>query len=155
MAPFGEYKMAKTPLALVKERFGDKEKLAAAVQKLATKDLWLDRVNPDRGFAMISNAKLLRLHAALEDAKSRFGSRSKLIDAVLTLEGRSKDAGYKVRLEKYPLPRLLDIHGAAEKRKKAAGKKAETKKAEPAKAAPAKASAKAAAKKPPAKSAKK
>jgi len=116
--------MAKTPLALVKERFGDKAKLAAAVEKLATKDLWLDRLNADRGFAMISNAKLVRLHDALEDAKKRFGSRSKLIDALLVLEVRAKDAGYKARLEKFPLPRLLDLHGAAEKRAKSAAKKA-------------------------------
>lgn len=121
MAPIGEKrKMAKSPLALVKERFGDKEKLVAAVEKLATKDLWLDRVNADRGLKMISNQKLLRLHAALEDAKKRFGTRAKLIDAILALENRPKDKGFQTRLEKYPLPRLLDLEAAAQKRKKAA-----------------------------------
>ncbi len=110
--------MAKSPLTLVKERFGDKAKLVAAVEKLATKDLWLDRINEDRGLGMISNQKLLRLHAALEDAQKRFGTRAKLIDAILALESRSKDAGFKARLEKYPLPRLLDLEAAAQKRKK-------------------------------------
>lgn len=112
--------MAKTPLALVKELFGDKEKLVAAVEKLATKDLWLDRVNADRGLKMISNQKLLRLHAALEDAKKRFGTRAKLIEAILVLENRPKDQGFQARLEKYPLPRLLDLEAAGQKRKKAA-----------------------------------
>lgn len=110
--------MAKSPLTVVKERFGDKAKLVLAVEKLATKDLWLDRVNADRGLGMISNQKLLRLHAALEDAQKRFGTRAKLIDAILALESRSKDAGFKARLEKYPLPRLLDLEAAAQKRKK-------------------------------------
>jgi hypothetical protein len=33
--------MKKTPVSLVKERFESKEKLVAAVQKLATQDLWI------------------------------------------------------------------------------------------------------------------
>ena len=107
---------SKTPLGLVKERFESKDKLVAAIEKLATDDLWLDRVNGDRGLARVSNAKLLRLHGALEDAKKRFGSRDKLIAAVLEAEKRTKDEGYKSRLEGYPLPRLLDLHAAASKR---------------------------------------
>lgn len=108
--------MSKTPLSQVKEKFESKEKLVAAIEKLATQDLWLDRVNQDRGLARVSNAKLLRLHAALEDAKKRFGSRAKLIAAVLEAEKRTKDEGFKTRLEGYPLPRLLDLHAAATKR---------------------------------------
>ncbi len=108
--------MASTPLALVKERFESKEKLVAAVEKLATADLWLDRVNEDRGLGRISNAKLIRLHDALEDAKKRFGSRDKLIAKICESEKRSKDDGFKTRLAGYPLPRLLDIHDASAKR---------------------------------------
>lgn len=105
-----------SPAAAVKERFGDKEKLAAAIQALATQDLWLDRVNEDKGLDRVSNAKLLRLHAVLSTAKERFGSRTKLVDAILQLENRAKDGGLKARLEDYPLPRLLDAHKSAEKR---------------------------------------
>jgi hypothetical protein len=108
-----------SPAAVVKERFGDKEKLAAAVQSLATSELWLDRVSDDKGLARVSNTKLLRLHAVLTGAKERFGSRAKLVDAILTLENRSKDVGLKARLESYPLPRLLDTHKGAERRAKA------------------------------------
>jgi hypothetical protein len=121
MAPIGETrKMAKSPLAIVKERFGDKAKLVAAVEKLATKDLWLDRVNADRGLGMISNQKLLRLHAALEDAQKRFGSRAKLIDAIATQEKRTKDDGFKARLARFSTPRLLAEYKAGQKRAKAA-----------------------------------
>jgi hypothetical protein len=131
-----------TPLALVKERFGSKEKLVKAVEALASKDLWLDRVNEDKGLGRVSNAKLLRLHASLEDAKKRFGSRDKLIGALCDFEKRSKDEGYKTRLAPYPLPRLLDLHAAAEKRSKKPAKVVSTKKPSRSKKAKAKAAAK-------------
>lgn len=110
--------MKKSPLSQVQQRFQSKEKLVEEVQKLATDDLWVNRVNEAKGLGRVSNAKLLRLHGLLTDAKTRFGSRAKLIDAILALENRSKDAGFKARLEKYPLPRLLDLEAAAQKRKK-------------------------------------
>jgi hypothetical protein len=115
--------MKKTPLQLVKEQFGDKQKLVEAVQKLATDDLWLDRVNDAKGLERVSNQKLLRLHASLSQAKEKFGSRDKLIGAILELEKRVKDDGFKARLAKYPLPRLLDLHGAAARRRKASDAK--------------------------------
>lgn len=135
--------MNKTPLTQVKERFETKEKLVDAVQKLATKDLWLDRVSDVKGLAKISNAKLLHLHDVLSAVKKDFGSRDKLIGAILETEKRTKDPGYKTRLEGYPLPRLLDLHRAASKRAKRAAAKAA--------AAPAKAPAKKKAAKKPAK----
>jgi hypothetical protein len=103
----------KSPLSIVKERFGDKTKLVAAVQTLATKDLWLDRVSEAKGLANVSNAKLLKLHDVLSRAKQEFGTRDKLIAAILTATKRGKDAGLKQRLERYPLPRLLDTHKSA------------------------------------------
>ena len=104
-----------TPLSVVKERFGDKSKLIAEVQKLATSDLWLEHKNHE-GLEHVSNAKLLRLHDALSSAKAEFGSRDKLIGAILDIEKRTKDEGYKTRLAGYSLPRLLDTHRAAKKR---------------------------------------
>ena len=123
--------MKKTPLSAAKERFTSKEKLVEAVQKLATNDLWLDRVNDAKGLARVSNAKLIRLHEILTSVKKDFGSRGKLIDAILTLEKRTKDAGYKTRLEAHPLPRLLDEHAAASRRAKRAEAKAKASPAKP------------------------
>lgn len=105
----------KSPLNLVKERFGDKATLVSAIEKLATDDLWLNRVSEDKGLDRVSNAKLLHLHEVLSQTSERFGSREKLIDAILTLENRSKDDGYRARLQRYPLPRLLDAHRRADK----------------------------------------
>ena len=117
--------MKSSPLSLVKERFGDKQKLVAAVQKLATDGLFLDRVNESKGLARVSNAKLLRLHDCLTAVKKDFGSRDKLIGEILQLENRIKDEGFKSRLERYPTPRLVDAHSAAAKRIARAKKKAD------------------------------
>jgi hypothetical protein len=110
--------MKKTPFARVKEQFETKEKLVAAVQALATEALWLNRTNENKGLARVSNAKLLRLFDALTTAKNDFGSREKLVGAILDSENRSKDAGYKARLESFPLPRLLDLQRASARRAK-------------------------------------
>ncbi|HEU4578687.1 MAG TPA: hypothetical protein VFS67_10550 [Polyangiaceae bacterium] len=112
------------PFGRVKGQFESKTKLVSAVQALATPELWLDRVSADKGLAKVSNGKLLRLHAALSRAKEQFGSRDKLIGAVLTLGKRTGDEGYKSRLAGYPLPRLLDLHDSLSKSSAKSGAKA-------------------------------
>lgn len=107
-----------SPLSEVKSRFGDKAKLVAEVQALATEALWLDRVNEDKGLARVSNAKLLRLHALLTRVQADFGDRAGLIGKILELQKRVADEGWKSRLERYPLPRLVDLHDASAKRAK-------------------------------------
>lgn len=139
--------MKASPLAQVKERFNDKAGLVAAVKELATDDLWRARLNEDKGWSTISNAKLLHLHEVLSTVKSEHGSRAKLIDAILTAEKRSKDEGYKARLERFSTPRLFDHLKAARKREKVSAAKAapaeKTAKAAPAKKAATKKAAKA------------
>ena len=139
----------KTPLAQVKEKFDTKAKLVAAVEKLAGDDLWIDRTNKNKGLGHVSNAKLIRLHDTFSAVKEKFGTRDKLIGAILDIEKRAKDDGYKTRLGGYPVPRLWDMYKSASKRTgaaakadtKAAKKPAAPKKAAAAKAAPKKAAA--------------
>lgn len=107
---------AKNPLARVKDRFGDKAKLVAAVEKLAGDDLWVSRTNKDKGLAHVSNAKLLRLHATFTEVKAKFGTRDKLVAAVLEVEKRSKDTGMQQKLAAWPVPRLWDSYKSAAKR---------------------------------------
>jgi hypothetical protein len=57
----------------------------------------------------------------------------KLIDAIATLEKRTKDEGWKARVSAYPVPRLWDLYKTLEKR--AAHAAHATKAAKPAKAA--------------------
>ena len=114
--------MKTSPLKAMTERFGDKQKLVSAVQKLITDELWLARVNEEKGLDRVSNRKLLRLHDTLSRVKKDFGSRTKLIDAILTLMKRQKDDGLRGRLQAFPTPRLLDLHSSTARRTKSEGK---------------------------------
>jgi len=146
--------MKKTPVSQVKERFESKDKLVAAVQKLATAELWQDRVNSAKGLGRVSNAKLVRLHDTLTDAKKRFGSRDKLIGSIVELNKRVKDKGFAAKLAAYPLPQLLDLHAAATRASKRAEVAAKAKPAKAEKPAKKAVAAKPKAAKPAAKSAK-
>ena len=134
----------KSPLATIKEKFGDKAKLVAELEKLAKdEDLWVGRLNKDKGLAHVSNAKLLKLQATFAAVKEKFGTRAKLIDAICEVEKRAKDEGYKARLGGFPVPRLWDMYRSAAKRSGAAASAASgegkaAKKAAPKKAAAAK-----------------
>lgn len=146
--------MAKSPAQIVTEKFGDKQKLVDAVKTFVNDELWVARENKDKGLAHVSNAKLLRLHEIFSAVKGQFGTRAKLIDAVAEAAGRAKDAGYRTRMEGWPVPRLFDAYKSLTKAKSAAkkaeapkAKKAAAPKAEAAKPAAKKAAAKPAAKK--------
>jgi hypothetical protein len=118
----------KSPLAIVKEKFGDKAKLVEAVKAFTTEDLWLGRTGAAAGGSLglehVSNAKLLRLHLVFGEVKEKFGTRAKLIDEILAAQNRSKDQGFRKRLETYPVPRLYDTYKSLMRRKKAAEKAA-------------------------------
>ena len=105
--------MSDSPLAILKERFGDdpkkaKEKLVAAVKKAAGKDLWVDRLNEAKGLAHVSNKKLLHLEQVLEKVAKEVGSRDKLISEIAKLKGRAKDDDYRARLAEESTPTLWD-----------------------------------------------
>ena len=108
----------KSPLSLVTEKFGDKKKLVEAVEKFTSDDLWVSRMNKDKGLAHVSNAKLLRLHDTFAEVKEKFGTRAGLIDAILDIIKRTKDEGYKSRLGAYPVPRLFDLWKSVSKKAK-------------------------------------
>jgi hypothetical protein len=109
--------MSKSPASVVKEKFGDKAKLVAALASFTRDDMWVARLNDKKGLARVSNAKLLRLFAILSEVKAKFGNRFKLIDAICELEKRNKDEGYRKRLGGYPVARLYDLYKAVGHRK--------------------------------------
>src|SRR5882672_4581795 len=112
----GRPAMNKSPAAIVKEHFGDKAKLVAALGPLTNDDLWVPRVNEAKGLARVPNAKLLRLFSVLSAVKEKFGNRFKLVDAICEVEKRAGDEGYKKRLLEYPVPRLYDVYRSAANR---------------------------------------
>ena len=135
----------KSPLARVKESFGEKAKLVEAVKGFVNSELWIPRTNQerggDKGLEHVSNAKLLRLLSTFSEVKEKFGTRAKLVDAILDALKRTKDAGFKKRIEAYPVPRLYDLYKSSVKRAKR-GAKAAVETAKPAIKAAKKATAK-------------
>lgn len=117
--------MAKSPSQIVKDKFGDKTKLVEAVKQFVNDDLWVGRENKDKGLARVSNAKLLRLLETFTAVQSKWGTRGKLIDAVVEAAGRGKDAGYRAHIEGWPVPRLYDQYRSLTARTAKAKTKAE------------------------------
>ena len=108
--------MQKSPFTLVKERFKTKQGLLDAVKALSEGDLFVDRLNGDKGLARVSNQKLLHLHDVLTQVKKDHGSRAKLIEAVLTSTKRAGDKDYRAGLEKKSTPELADLLRVAKKK---------------------------------------
>ncbi|MBI5532564.1 MAG: hypothetical protein HY898_07605 [Deltaproteobacteria bacterium] len=133
--------MKKTPLQIVKDRFGDKAKLVEALAQFTNEDMWVNRLNAAKGLETVSNAKLLRLFDTFSAVKEKFGTRAKMIDAIIEIEKRTKDAGYRSRLERYPVPRLFDMYRSLARRQARAAAATKAKEADKpapaAKAAPA------------------
>lgn len=113
----------KSPLSLVNETFGAKDKL---VDKLVA---LLDRADEPKAelrkrLLTASNRKLLNLHRVATAVKEKFGSRDKLMAQAAALLGHGKDKDYLSRLDKQSDARLLDLVTAAERKaKQAAAKK--------------------------------
>lgn len=120
--------MAKSPLQQVKDRFGSKEALIKELQGLVEKsDLFVKKFNEAKGLERVSNLKLLRLHRIAEEVRERFGTREKLVGALVELEGRVKDADYRKHFENFPIGKLLDTFKSLERRVKRAAAKAKPK----------------------------
>ncbi|HMU38118.1 MAG TPA: hypothetical protein PKE31_03820 [Pseudomonadota bacterium] len=111
--------MKKSPLARMKEVHGSKEKLVEAL--VAFPEGVLDRPEADdkdawkKQLQSASNAKLMRLHAMGSDVSKRFGSKEKLVDALLGLQKRGKDADFRAKLVTLPIGKLLDRYKSVER----------------------------------------
>lgn len=112
-----------SPSQIVKDKFGDKNKLVEAVKQFVNDDLWVGRENKDKGLARVSNSKLLRLLNTFTTVQSKWGTRAKLIDAVVEAAGRGKDAGYRKGIESWPVPRLYDAFKSFTAKKNGEAKK--------------------------------
>lgn len=137
--------MKKSPLAQVKEQFGSKEKLVDALIGLPASviersaDEGEDKDAFRHRLLVASNTKLLRLHRIGKSVSDRWGSKEKLVDAILTMRSRSKDKDYRSKLVTLPLGKLFDqvstlenaakrVAGQAQAQKARAGRKAAAKK---------------------------
>jgi hypothetical protein len=118
----------KSPLAIVNETFGAKDKLVDKLVGL------LDRGDESKDdlrkrLSTAANIKLLNLHAVATTVKEKFGSHDALVTQVAKSLGRSKDKPFVERLAAYSDARLVDLAKASERRgKKAAAKATKAKK---------------------------
>lgn len=101
--------MAKqSPLQIVKDKYGSKEKLVDAVVALVDRDEGETEDEHRKRLKYVSNAKLLHLVSLAERAKA-LGGRDGMIAKVLELKGQPKDHEYADRLKRMELGRLVDL----------------------------------------------
>jgi hypothetical protein len=104
-----------SPLATMKRVYGSKDKLLDATVK-ALADLGEDADQLKERLRLASNAKLLRLVEVGNQVKKGWGNRDKLVAAVVKVANKAKDSDFVARIEAMPLPKLLDLARAAQRR---------------------------------------
>lgn len=109
----------KTPLQLVNELHGGKEKLVDKL--LGVLERGEEPKDELRSRLLgAANSKLLRLYNVAAEIKERFGSKEKLVDSILGLMKRAKDGDYREKLLTLTNTKLLHLHRAWQKKAKAA-----------------------------------
>jgi hypothetical protein len=102
------------PMARVVAAHGSKAALATALATaIARADQ--DTAALESQLKKASNAQLLRLEAATQTLKEKFGDRNKLIAAIGAATNKSKDKDYLAKLDSYSLPQLLDLAAASQR----------------------------------------
>jgi len=109
----------KSPLQLVKDQYGGKDKLVDKLLGLVERG---EESKDDLRTRLLAapNSKLLRLLATTTEIKDRFGSKDKLVDAILGLKKRAKDNDYREKLLGHTPGRLLDLYRSSSKHTKKA-----------------------------------
>src|SRR3954465_9723813 len=108
----------KSPLALVNETFGGKDKLVDKLVGLLESDESKDEVR--KRLLGVANGKLLHLHEVASMIREKYGSREKLLTAAAAALGRGKDKDYLAKLESFSTAKLLDVTLMAERKAKRA-----------------------------------
>jgi hypothetical protein len=99
----------KTPLQLVNEEHGGKEKLVDKILGNLEPDGEEDKADLRTRLLSASNKKLLRLVRSAQGLKEKYGSKEKLVATVAAALNRAKDADFVRRLDGMTQGRLLDM----------------------------------------------
>ena len=110
----------KTPLQIVKDRYGSKDKLIDAIAALVEREDGETEDEHKKRLRHVSNAKLLHLAAVAEQAKG-LGGKDGLVEKILAIKNQPKDHEYRDRLKRLSLGRLVDTHQSLQKAAKKAG----------------------------------
>jgi hypothetical protein len=111
----------KSPLAIVNETFGAKDKLVDKLVGLLDRG---DESKDDlrRRLSTAANSKLLHLHHVATQVKEKYGSHDELVSHLVKALGRSKDKPFIERLAAYSDARLIDLVRATGRRSKKSAK---------------------------------
>lgn len=113
-----------TPLQIVKEKFGSKDKLVDALTALLEPQDGESKEDHTLRLKRVANAKLLHLHSVGEEVKG-LGGKDALVKKVAELHGHSKDKDYVSAISQASISNLLDQYKAGTRRNAAkAAKKA-------------------------------
>jgi hypothetical protein len=119
-AAAGEAKAAlpRHPKGRVVAKHESKEALAKSLAEAVAREDEDTGVIAER-LRTASNSQLLRLQAAVDTVKEKYGSREKLIAKIGAFENKAKDKDYLAALDALSLPNLLDLAKHHERRARA------------------------------------
>lgn len=106
----------KSPLSIVKESFGGKDKLVDQLVGLLGSSSDEPKDELKKRLLGAPNSKLLRLHKVATTVKDKYGSREKLVDAAAAAVGKAKDKDFVTKLGTYSSARLVGLAGDAAKK---------------------------------------
>lgn len=105
--------MRKTPLQIVKEKFGGREKLVGELVGMVEKMHGDDSDASVKSRLMgLSNQKLIRLYTVEQKVRERFGDKAKMVSHIMDARkkgGLTADATLQAKLETYSKAQLLDM----------------------------------------------
>lgn len=99
-----------SPYQIVQEEHGSKAELAKKVFDLLDHPDDEDELRQlEWNIQTMSNSKLLRLWNAYQLLDEAFGSKDKLVDAVVTARFPGGNEDYATKLSTFTIPKLLDL----------------------------------------------
>jgi len=107
-----------TPLQIVKEKFGSKDKLVETLIGLLETAEGESKEEFSERLKRVANAKLLHLHAVGEKVKG-LGGKEAVAKKVAEFMGHAKDQDFVTKLGTRSMSSLLDMHGRLSRAKKA------------------------------------
>lgn len=107
-----------TPLQIVKEKFGSKDKLIESLTGVLELGEGETKEELAARLKHVANAKLLHLSEMAAQVKS-LGGREAIVTKIAELKGQAKDSDFVAKLNTYSNGRLTDMYKSLSRKAKA------------------------------------
>ena len=107
-----------TPLQIVKEKFGSKEKLIESLTGVLQLEDGESKEELAQRLKYVANSKLLHLSKMAEEVKT-LGGRDAIVTKISELKGQAKDSDFVAKLKTYSNGRLADMYKSLSRKAKA------------------------------------